>query len=197
MIDSNFQALHISIGGKSIEVDSVLLHSAAAVAKWQGLLATAQPLLGGFTSGVSVWGSPGVALTGAVAIGLLETAVTNANQKKGFQILAEAIALAERLRPRGVFVPVSEIEGVMHPNVESWRARGLVESELDVRNAGMFDKQRLRKEHGATDEEIASGFIVRETQQDLVFFADEFVTCSAKGTRILVKWASIDFYEVV
>lgn len=192
---NNFNLLKISIGGKVIEVDSVLLHSAASVAKWQGLIAKAQPLLAGFSTGVGIWGSPGVALTGAVALGLLETAVSNANQKAGFQLLSEAFALASRLRPRGVFIPVSEIGGVDLPHVEHWRARGVVESELDVRSMNAFEKQKIRSDHGATEAEIASGFIVRQTMQDLVFFSDEFVTCNANGKRILVKWSSIDFYE--
>jgi hypothetical protein len=191
------QAIIVSIGGRTIEIESVLLHSATAVAKWQGLHASAQPLLAGFSSGIGIWGSPGIALAGAFAIGLMEAAASNANQKRGFQLLVEAYALAERLKPRGVMVPIGEIEGVEHPSIVNWKASGLVQSELDVRQIGMFEKKSLRNDHGATDAEIASGFIVRETMQVLGFFPDDYVTAQSGGKRILIKWASIDFYEVV
>lgn len=148
----------ISVSSQTIVVDAVLLHSAAGVSKWQNLLARAQPLLGTFSSGIGIWGSPGVALAGAAAIGFLEAAVTNANQKQGLHLLGEALAMHERLKPRGVFVPITDISAIERPDIARWRSRGSVSSELDVRSAGMLDKAKWRKEVGATDDELRSGF---------------------------------------
>lgn len=193
----NDMKVRVSIGGRLIAVDGVLLHSAAAVSKWQGLLARAQPLLGSFSSGIGVWGSPGVALAGAAAIGLLEAAVTNANQKQGLHFVAEALSLHERLTPRGSFIPVNQISGIELPDLTRWRSRGTVASELDVRSISAGEKARWQKELGATDGEIQSGFIVRETVQDLVVLPNEFVTCISENAQILIKWSAIETYELI
>ena len=185
----------VGIGGKSLNVEMVTLHSESAVNRWQNLLATAQPLLGNFSSGFGIWGSPGVALAGAAAIGLLEAAVTSANQKQGFQLIAEALALAERLKTRGRAVPVHAISGIERPDVASWRSRGEVESELDIRGKSDADKRRLIAEHTATNEEILSGFLVKNTMQDLVFMPSDFVSCWVEDKEILVRWSAIETYS--
>lgn len=194
---NNARYISISMGGNTLEIDRIIMHSSNAVSKWQGLMASAHSMLGGFSTGIGVWGSPGVALAGAAAIGFLEAAVTNANQKKGFQLLAEAFALGERLRPRGMAMEVSQITGVDRSNPERWRARGEVLSELDIRVIGMFERNRLKKEYHASDDEISTGFIVRRTVQDLVFFPDDFVTCVCGDNIVLVKWCKVDTYRVM
>ncbi|HZF46055.1 MAG TPA: hypothetical protein VEZ26_06945, partial [Sphingomonadaceae bacterium] len=98
--------LRISIGGMEVQASAVLLHSVTGVRRWQTKIAEAQNLLGGFSTGVSIIGSPGEALAGAAAIGILEAAVSNANQKRGLQLLAEAAEFHERLLSRGEWVPV-------------------------------------------------------------------------------------------
>lgn len=192
-----YSHINVCVGGQRAQIDAVLLHSASAVKKWQELLAKAQPLLAGFSSGLAVIGSPGEALAGAAAIGFLEAAVSNANQKQAFKLLVEATEMHDRLKPRGIFVPVSEMQGVISPDVSAWKARGKVESEADVRSMGMFEKSRFRKEWGASDEEIKSGFVVRETEQDLIVLPDNFVTCRTGDRLIQVKWSSIDIYEAI
>ncbi|MBF7015192.1 hypothetical protein QUC32_29900 (plasmid) [Novosphingobium resinovorum] len=188
--------LQVMVGGKTIAVDGVLFHSAAAIAKWQRLLAEAQPLVGSFSTGIGIWGSPGVALAGAAALGFLEAAVTGANQKRGFHILAEAYAAYERLKPRGVIVPVSDISNCEHPAVANWRARGAVPSEMDVRNMGRAELAGLKDRYGATDEELRSGFLIRETVQDLMVLPDEFVTCRSGGRLMMIKWDRVETYEL-
>lgn len=188
--------IHVTVGGKTIAVDGVLFHSAAAIAKWQRLLAEAQPLIGSFSSGISIWGSPGVALAGAAALGFLEAAVTSANQKKGFHILAEAYAAHERLKPRGVIIPISDISNCESPALSNWKARGNVPSEMDVRNMGRAELAGLKERYGATDEELWSGFLIRDTVQDLMILPDEFVACSCDGRLVMVKWDRVETYEV-
>jgi hypothetical protein len=187
----------VTISGHKFEIDGILLHSALAVARWQSLLAQAQALLGTFSSGIGVWGSPGVALAGAAAIGFLEAAVTNANQKQGLHLLGEAMAIYERLKPRGVIMPVSHIIGIDQPVVSRWKSRGAVSSELDVRGKQRWELANLRNDYGATDEELASGFLIRETSQDLIILPDDFVTCRSRDRSILIKWSAVETYEVI
>lgn len=190
-------SIHVRVSGQTVVIDGVLFHSAAAVRRWQGLLAKAQPMLAGFSTGIGIWGSPGVALAGAAAIGFLEAAVTESRQKQGLQLLAEASQAHDRLRPRGTIVPVAQISGIETPDVSYWKAHDRVLSEADVRNMGMFDKLKLRNEWGATDEEIKSGFVRRETMQDLIVLPDSFVTCLSGDRTIQIKWSTVDIYELV
>lgn len=189
--------VHVTVGGQKIEIEGVLLHSAGAVARWQKLLAQAQPLLGSFSTGVGIWGSPGVALAGAVALGFLEAAVTNANQKQGLHLLGEALSVHDRLKPRGIVMPIGQISGIEEPAVSRWKSRGVVTSEIDVRGMQKWEKANLQRDYGATDAELASGFLVRETTQDLIVLPDDFVTCRSGGRSILVKWSSVETYEIV
>ena len=111
--------------------------------------------------------------------------------------MTEAVALHERLKQRGVFVPVNEINEISSPSISRWHSRGEVDSEMDVRQIGMFDRSRLKKEYGATDEEISAGFIIRKTIQDLIILPDDFVTCECDGKIVMIKWSNVEMFELV
>lgn len=95
---------------------------AKAVAKWRGMIATAQEKLGGVQSGIGFLGSPGWVVTGSLVLGAIEGALSSASAKVGLKLLGEASEFLAEVHSRGVFVPVSELRGLDTPNPEAWTA---------------------------------------------------------------------------
>ena len=189
--------LKVCISGQSIEIESVTMHSTFAILRWQKLLAEAQQLMANFSTGIGFIGSPEFVFAGAAAMGMLESMVTNANHKRGLEILLEAHALHSRMSGRGVFVPVSKMAGVESPAPSNWSSRGLIESEMDVRGIEKWKIKELKERYGATDQELQTGFLIRTTEQDLSVMPDEFITCISSGRHVQLKWSSIEVYELV
>ena len=188
--------LDVTFSGTSVRANAVLLHSASGVRRWQAQIAEAQNLLGGVSTGIGFIGSPGFVLAGAAAIGILEAAVNNANQKKGLKVLAEAVQFHERLLERGVWVPVQEINGIGRPHPGNWSAEAEVEGELDLTGKGMFEKARLMSEWSISKEEAAAGLVYRSKRQPVVFLQDEFVWLNGEGGPIGVRWSAVDSYQL-
>ncbi|AOR80283.1 hypothetical protein BES08_25595 (plasmid) [Novosphingobium resinovorum] len=67
---------------------------------------------------------------------------------------------------------------------------------MDVRNMGRAELAGLKDRYGATDEELRSGFLIRETVQDLMVLPDEFVTCRSGGRLMMIKWDRVETYEL-
>lgn len=115
--------LELETNTRILQVTEIKMFHAKAVARWRGLIASAQEKLGGVQSGIGFIGSAGWVITGSLVLGAIEGALSSANAKLGMKILGEAGQLLEEMHKRGTFVPISEIENIDQPRPEMWQAR--------------------------------------------------------------------------
>lgn len=108
--------------GKQITVTKLMLYPEPDIHQFLSLKAKAQKELAGFSTGIGFWGSPEWAIGGAVALGFVESLVSDAKTRKGFEILNEATHKQAQLRTRGVFFDIHEILENWQPNPAAWRA---------------------------------------------------------------------------
>lgn len=106
-----------------LQVTDIKMFHAKAVARWRGLMASAQEKLGGVQSGIGFIGSAGWVITGSLVLGAIEGAVSSANAKIGLKLLGEAGQLLKELHERGTFVAISDIDHIDRPQPEMWKAK--------------------------------------------------------------------------
>lgn len=115
--------LELETNTRILPVTEIRMYHAKAVAAWRGQMATVQEKMGGVSSGIGFIGSPAYVVTGALVLGALEKAVSNANAKVGIKLLGEANAFLEEMHDRSVYFPIGEITNIDRPQPESWQAK--------------------------------------------------------------------------
>lgn len=134
--------LELETNTRVLPVADVRMYHAKAVAAWRGMMAAAQEKMGGVSTGIGFIGSPELVVTGALVLGALERAVSNANAKLGIKLLGEANAFLEEMHERSIFVPVSDIKCIDRPQPEMWQA---IQGGIDfMMMSGDFMRVRLR-----------------------------------------------------
>ena len=110
------------VSGERLVVREVLLYDVNKVAEINSLKAQAGNELQGFTTGLGFWGSPGWVIGGALALGAVESMISNAKQKTGLQLLRLAAEKFNQLPNNSVFVSVDRIRSLQTPNPQNWSA---------------------------------------------------------------------------
>lgn len=187
--------LILTMSGQEFSLHAVKMNEFSKVQEWHGLIATAQELLGGFSTGIGVLSSPEVAVASAAAIGLFESIVSNANQKKGLRYLAQAADLANELRKEAVFVSVDEIAGIDRPQPSEWHTVAQGDVEIDLDQFGFIERNRIQNELGATFMESMKGKVVRPGNvKSMITFPDEFVTALCGSRTVSFRWSSVETF---
>lgn len=110
------------MSGARYKIEEIFFCEEVQLRKAQALRAAAAQSLAGVSTGIGFWGSPGWALGGALALGLLEGIAGNAAAKKGLAQLEEANQLSAAAQRDGTFVPVCDIQNIASPHPGSWSA---------------------------------------------------------------------------
>ena len=170
----------ILASGDEFSVEQIRLFDAGEVAQIFALKQNAQALLGGVSTGIGFWGSPGWVVGGALALGLLESLLSQGAAKKGAKALAEAYQREQSLRQDGRFFPISEIDGLEEPAPCIWAAS----AEIAVRSQGALA--------------IWSGRSLEASSESRRFVhnGDEFITFVADEKIRSVRWSSVTTYQV-
>ncbi|HEY8117999.1 MAG TPA: hypothetical protein VIE91_02035 [Methylophilaceae bacterium] len=110
------------MSGARYKIEEIFLCEEAQLRKAQALRAATAQSLVGVSTGIGFWGSPEWALSGTLALGILEGIASNATAKKGMAQLEEANQLSAAAQREGTFVPVSDIRNITAPHPGSWIA---------------------------------------------------------------------------
>ena len=97
------------VSGERLVVREVLLYDVDKVAEINSLKAQASNELKGFSTGIGFWGSPDWVVGGALALGAVESMISNAKQKTGLRLLRLAAEKFNQLPNNSVFVSVDRI----------------------------------------------------------------------------------------
>lgn len=109
--------------GHLLKVRSVKLFPSSKLEEITRIRQEAATKLGGFSSGIGFLGSPGWAIGGALALGLLEKAVSASARTEGLAMLQDAEYKSRSLPALGMMFPVGKIAGREEPLPSLWSAR--------------------------------------------------------------------------
>jgi hypothetical protein len=108
------------------------------------------------STGIGFWGSPEWALGGAVALGLLEGALSSEARKQGAQLLQTAEAKFNALASSALLFDASQLGNAHVPHPQAWFATVRVPKPVDVTDFGLIQLQEFLKKHNKTQEDIAA-----------------------------------------
>jgi hypothetical protein len=172
--------------GAHYEVSHVMLYHGPTVKRAQELQAEARKNLGGVSTGLGFWGSPGWVLGGALALGLLESAASGIAATQGFQQLQEVEEIEQEIRGRGCFIPVGSIDNVDYPIPRLWVTDALSCTSV-VSDVEVLNKWRLKR-------------LATETQLVPVWFVhngEPFIRVKiSAGTPLFLAWDQLEQYSV-
>ena len=126
------------VSGERLVVREVLLYDENKIVEINSLKARAGNELQGFTTGLGFWGSPGWVIGGALALGAVESMISNSKQKAGLRLLKLAAEKFNQLPNNSVFVSVDRIRSLQTPNPQSWSAMTSIGSARFIHNGEDF-----------------------------------------------------------
>ena len=187
--------------GRQIETNAIRLYPDSDLEKIASLRAEAQEELGGFTTGLGFWGSPGWVIGGAAALGVMESIVSDSKAKQGFLLLQVAAEKYKELQQKGVLLDVSKIKGIDDPDPTNWHAnvtrtvnvdlKAMSDSEktafYDERQMDMHQRMQFRRE---TD-----GLVTKEVKASFSHDGSDFVWIDINGQLTALRWEYVETYR--
>jgi len=125
--------------GKLLTVEKLMLFPEVEINKILSLKAQAGEQLSGFSSGIGFWGSPEWAIGGAVALGLVESVITNGKAKVGLKFLNEAKLVETKMKGLGIFFDIYAISAIWKVDPNAWRVELPLENSESETTAFIHD----------------------------------------------------------
>jgi len=188
--------LHLSVAGAHHEVSHLRLYPALGVNEWRSLINRAQAQLGGVNLGIGFIGSPEWVIGGSIVTGLIGSALNNAAQKIGMDLLNQAATLLERVRQQQTYFAIEDIQNRELPHPKAWMARGLGKRRVELDRLSKTARQELITTHNITQKDVVGGAVAVPAEVDFIMSDDEFVGARTHAGEALIRWSSVDFYQV-
>jgi hypothetical protein len=183
--------------GKQLIAHSVRLYPEMEFQAVLLLRAKAQEEMGGFSTGLGFWGSPGWVIGGAAALGFVESLISNSKVKKGLELLKTAAEKHENLKTKGAFFPISSIDGIDRPNPSNWRATQVSQFQIDLNPMGILEKGRVIQRYKISREQITDGIATVTAPMEHIHNEDEFVWVEVDAQPTAVRWNFVETYRLV
>lgn len=181
--------------GSQLMATSLMLFPEWEIRHAQSLRAAAQEELGGFSTGLGFWGSPGYVVAGAAILGIVESLVSNSKTKKGLEMLAQAAATYEQARGHGAHFAISEVNGIDRPHPTVWRATKTTQVIVkDVQAMGVSKFGQFLRQYNISKENITNG--IAAFTGTFIHNEDEFVSIKVDDQSVAVRWSEIASYQL-
>jgi hypothetical protein len=181
--------------GTQLVVERVMLFPELAIQEIAGMRAMAQEEMGGFSAGLSFWGSPGWAIGGAAILGIAESLVSNSKMKKGLAILKEVALKMEQLKSNYALVAIADIRGIHLAQPGEWRATDTRHVEIETRQPGATEYVGRFLRAAIKNTDIEPFREVESVGHHYVHDDSEFVNCEVNGALVAVRWSLVERYQ--
>lgn len=188
--------LVMSIGGREVRARGLTLYPGPEVAEWRATLAQAQQELGGSSSGIGLFGSPGWVIGGAMVLGALENALNSAKAKEGVRTLGRANEALKGLRERGETFSIDQLRNLSTPNPSAWVGDGEGTKSIDLNKVAFLDRAAVAKSHGKTKADAVNGILRVDADVLYVGLDEDFVLFELEdGCPLHIRWSSVDSFR--
>jgi hypothetical protein len=194
--------------GREVAVSSVTLYPQHLLIQAIAMKTEALKKLGGVSSGLGLWGSPGWVIAGSLALGAIESALSKQSQNEGAGLVAEADQKFSDARRHGVAVSVEAISGVASPNVQEWRADSTHTRAVALRGLTPWQLEQLCAQcQVATNDVFSVSMLgnVRLLREELnvpevipyIHDGGEFIKVLSDRGEEHIRWSDVSTYEYV
>lgn len=195
--DAEMKLLLGLTSGKQVAANRILLFPEPEIQQVLLLRAKAQEEMGGFTTGLGFWGSPGWVIGGAATLGFVESLVSNSKMKKGLKLLKDAAQKFEHVRKKGTFFAISSIEEIAKPSPGAWHATHVAEFQIDLNPMGLIEKGKAIQLYDISRKQITDGIATVTGPIGFVHNEDKFIWAEVNSQPIAVRWRSVETYQIV
>jgi hypothetical protein len=127
-------------------------------------------------------------------LGAMEGAMSRAAAKEGLQLLTQAEELDNKLRSKGQYFPVAEVQNIDTPQPQKWVAFA-DRDEPYYGNLPVF--KRAREEFIQKNRVSVAGDSMTITREiAFVHSGQEFVLLEERGQVVFLRWSSVTEYRV-
>ena len=183
-------------GAEQFCADRIMLYPEPDCEEIMKLRARAQEELGGFTTGIGFLGSPAWVAGGAALLGVIEGLISNSKSKSGIALLKDAALKYERTKAKGLFFPISEIQGISEPTPLHWIARAVAELRIDLRSLGFMEKAKMMQQYNLTRDNISDGVAWAKSEVNYVQLDSDFLCIEVNKSSLWIRWSSVACYQV-
>jgi hypothetical protein len=180
--------------GKSVRLNSVLLYPGTLIAEIASLRAQAAVKLGGVSTGIGFIGSPGWAIGGSVALGLLESALSSVAQKEGLRLAQAADQRATEVEIAGRFFPMNSVVNSEWPTPAKWNVPIETVRMIDVSNMGWGALGAFLKEHNKSKADVVNGKVNVTDRISYIHNGDDFCVFETDIGPIHIRWSYVAGY---
>ena len=184
--------------GQTLKVRRVKLFEADKVNEIASLKASAMQSLGGVSTGIGFWGSPGWALGGAAVLGVVEGLLSSAARKQGAEQLRAAQNKYQEMQSGAMFFDAMQVLNTQTPYPQAWSAFGENVRYLDVSQLNWLSKKNLLREHNKTETDIekinGKSCLVIRTEKRYIHDGDEFVAIETAIGTLSIRWSHVAGY---
>jgi hypothetical protein len=185
--------------GQTLKISRVKLYEAAKLQEIALIKASAAKNLGGISTGIGFWGSPAWALGSAVALGLVEGALSNAARKQGIDLLKTAQAKSHELANGALYFDASKLANSHVPSPHAWSAIGTATRCIDLSPLNWLSRKSLMRQHNKNESDVENihglpCLIIREPGLQYIHDGDEFVSVETNIGIISIRWSHVVAY---
>jgi hypothetical protein len=177
------------------QINGIWLYPSNDIARWRAMLQEAQIKMGGVSTGLGFWGSPGWVVGGALVLGALETHLSNKQAKEGVEILQKAAKLLEDIRSAGQVFQVGKIQNGNLPLPELWQARAVGETRHDLRAMGFIERGKFIAQHKLTKQQLSTGVVAIQNTQIYSLLGEDFIGAVANDRPFSFRWSAVSYFS--
>jgi hypothetical protein len=172
------------------EVSQIALYPDTAVDQIAALISKARAKLGGISTGIGFWGSPGWVLGGVAVLGLLEGMASKAAATEGINLLTEANLQIVRLKKSQEFFSPEEIENINIPDPDFWAAKRITSTEHDLSNLVPLERRQFLSDNGLLTRDIRDNKIFIRKKNRFVQTGD-FLLIKSNERELFLRWSAV------
>lgn len=191
-------AIKISLtSGDTYEFEKVGLYPNHLVSQVAVLRQQAATKLGGYSSGLGFWGSPGWVIGGALVLGALESVASQGMQSEALALLRKAAKLLEDLQEQRAFFMTVDIRNISEPCPEKWLAQTPAKKKHDLSalQLNYFERKQWLKARSLTEADVVNNTVTIEETAQYVIGDSDFFFFMSKSREVAIRWSTVCSYE--
>ena len=182
--------------GHLLKVRGVTLYPFESLAEVARLRELAGSKLGGVSTGIGFLGSPGWAIGGGIALGLLEKAMSSSSRKEGLNLLREAEQKSLELLQRGMSFSINQIANRDEPTPRLWLAQRHVPRTVNYAALSRADKSQFLLTYRKDKGDVVDGVMNVEDTRQYAHDGGEFVTVDTSAGLMKIRWQHVASYSI-
>jgi hypothetical protein len=182
--------------GRRVRVAEIMMFNAERLGQLVVMRQRANEKMGGVSTGLGFWGSPGWVIGGVIALGALEHWLSGKAAKEGLQILEQAQQLYYSIKSDGQYFSIIEVNNSHMPNPELWTVSRAVKKEFKLGTMRFKERRLTITQHNISMMERWRGKTERSIDTSWIHNGDPFIYVKEdNGVSCAIRWDAVSHFS--